>query len=132
MVLRSLPTHSIPHPLDLNIHPALPISPASLGWEHPPLGEAWPALEVFLIFPSQGTIYKHHRYPHIKIRVCLAQGSCESLEFPSISRLLPAAGSPPYSLEPAPIFGFSGLISNLSLVCFFYFPSPAQLSVKLV
>lgn len=61
------------------------------------LGEAWPGLEeVLFVLPSQDTIYKHHSFPHIKIRVCLAQGSCVSLEFLSISRLLSPAGSPPF------------------------------------
>lgn len=100
-ILKSLPSHPIPHPLDVSIHFAANF-PASLGWEHPALGEAWPELEegFFFVLPSQGTIYKHHRYPPIKIRVqdwvCLAQGSYQYPEFPSISRLLHPAGSAPF------------------------------------
>lgn len=108
-----------------------------MGWEHPAPGEAWPELEegVFFVLPSQDTIYKQHRHPHIKIR---AQGW--GLSGSGLMTPLNFCQSPDYylqqvllhSLEPDPIFGFSGLISNLSLVCFFYFPSPPQPSPKLV
>lgn len=149
MVLRSVPTHPIPWSSKseysfcfTNASSARPpISPAPLGWEHPGLAEAWPELvEVVFVLPSQDIIYKHHSYPQFinftailtsrlgpKIGVCLAQGSCDSLEFLSISWLLPPAGSP--SLPGAwCYFWILWFISNLSPVCFFYFPSPSQLS----
>lgn len=77
MVLRSVPTHPIPWSSKSEYSFCFtnasssrpPISPAPLGWEHPGLAEAWPELvEVVFVLPSQDIIYKHHSYPHIKIR----------------------------------------------------------------